>query len=154
MGNIAVPLIIRRDFAPRRQGTAMGIYTAALNIGSFLTSVAMAPLAAVTGWRLALAAVAVLAVAAVVVWVLAVGPRTAFLVEAGDGGDSTDLSLNTSTGGNGGDVGTAGTGGRAGTISGVPVPSPKPGTRGSRTAIPGQGGKGKTPGQPGRFILG
>ncbi|MDQ0770705.1 CP family cyanate transporter-like MFS transporter [Pseudarthrobacter defluvii] len=88
VGNIAVPLIIRRDFAPRRQGTAMGIYTAALNIGSFLTSVAMAPLAAVTGWRLALAAVAVLAVAAVVVWVLAVGPRTAFVAEAEDGGDT------------------------------------------------------------------
>ncbi|MDP9888463.1 CP family cyanate transporter-like MFS transporter [Pseudarthrobacter enclensis] len=87
IGNIAVPLIIRRDFAPRRQGTAMGIYTAALNIGSFLTSVIMAPLAAVTGWRLALAAVAVLAVAAVAVWVLAVGPRTAFLAEGEDGGD-------------------------------------------------------------------
>ena len=87
VGNIAVPLIIRRDFPPRRQGTAMGIYTAALNIGSFLTSVAMAPLAAVTGWRLALAAVAVLAVAAVVVWVLAVGTRTAFLPEGDDGGD-------------------------------------------------------------------
>ncbi|MGO4238096.1 CynX/NimT family MFS transporter [Pseudarthrobacter sp. YAF2] len=88
VGNIAVPLIIRRDFAPRRQGTAMGIYTAALNIGSFLTSVAMAPLAAFTGWRLALAAVAVLAVAAIVVWVLAVGPRTAFLVSGeGDDGD-------------------------------------------------------------------
>ncbi|MEE9097195.1 MFS transporter [Pseudarthrobacter phenanthrenivorans] len=87
IGNIAVPLIIRRDFAPRRQGTAMGIYTAALNIGSFLTSVIMAPLAAVTGWRLALAAVAVLAVAAVVVWVLAVGPRTAFLAQGDDGGD-------------------------------------------------------------------
>lgn len=87
VGNIAVPLIIRRDFAPRRQGTAMGIYTAALNIGSFLTSVAMAPLAAVTGWRLALACTAILAVAAVVVWVLAVGPRTAFVAAATDGGD-------------------------------------------------------------------
>ncbi|MFC4397634.1 MULTISPECIES: CynX/NimT family MFS transporter [Micrococcaceae] len=88
VGNIAVPLIIRRDFAPRRQGTAMGIYTAALNIGSFLTSVIMAPLAAATGWRLALAAVAVLAVAAVVVWVLAVGPRTAFLAVAEDDADA------------------------------------------------------------------
>ena len=88
VGNIAVPLIIRRDFAPRRQGTAMGIYTAALNIGSFLTSVAMAPLAALLGWRLALASVALLAVAAVAVWVLAVGPRTAFLVDGGDGAEA------------------------------------------------------------------
>ena len=49
IGNIAVPLIIRRDFSPRRQGTAMGIYTAALNIGSFLTSVVTAPLAELAG---------------------------------------------------------------------------------------------------------
>ncbi|MCT9625698.1 MFS transporter [Pseudarthrobacter equi] len=82
VGNIAVPLIIRRDFSPSRQGTAMGIYTAALNIGSFLTSVAMAPLAEWTGWRAALASVALLAVAAIVVWTLAVGPRTAFIVSA------------------------------------------------------------------------
>lgn len=79
VGNIAVPLIIRRDFSPRRQGAAMGIYTAALNIGSFLTSVTMAPLASWAGWRAALASVAFLAVAAVVVWTLAVGWRTAFL---------------------------------------------------------------------------
>ena len=51
VGNIAVPLIIRRDFSPRRQGAAMGIYTAALNIGSFLTSMVTAPLAELCGWR-------------------------------------------------------------------------------------------------------
>lgn len=80
IGNIAAPLIIRRDFSPARQGTAMGIYTAALNIGSFLTSVVTAPLAAVAGWRFALAAVALLAVLAVVAWILAVGPRRALFV--------------------------------------------------------------------------
>ena len=74
IGNIAVPLIIRRDFAPARQGTAMGIYTAALNIGSFLTAMVMAPLAELFGWRLALAASGLFAVAALVVWVLAVRP--------------------------------------------------------------------------------
>ena len=79
VGNIAVPLIIRRDFSPLRQGTAMGIYTAALNIGSFLTSVSMAPLAGWAGWRAALASVAILAVAAIVAWTLAVGPRCAFV---------------------------------------------------------------------------
>jgi CP family cyanate transporter-like MFS transporter len=88
VGNIAVPLIIRRDFSPARQGTAMGIYTASLNIGSFLTSVATAPLASLAGWRFALASVAVLAVAAVVVWTLAVGPRTAFLASPENGGDT------------------------------------------------------------------
>ena len=79
VGNIAVPLIIRRDFPPLRQGTAMGIYTAALNIGSFLTSVVTAPLAELAGWRAALAAVGILAVAAIAFWTVAVGPRSAFV---------------------------------------------------------------------------
>ena len=84
VGNIAVPLIIRRDFAHARQGTAMGIYTASLNIGSFLTSVATAPLAGIAGWRFALGSVAVLAVAAIAFWTLAVGPRSAFLASCQD----------------------------------------------------------------------
>jgi hypothetical protein len=83
--------------------------------------------------------------------------------KAGDGGDSTDLSAPASTGGNGGNVGPAGNGGRAGTIEvtqGIAAtepanhPSPQPGARGVRTATPGQGGKGKIPGQPGRFLFG
>lgn len=82
IGNIAVPLIIRRDFAPRRQATAMGVYTAALNIGSFLTSVATAPLAELVGWRLSLAASALLALAAILFWVPTVGARRAFVPAA------------------------------------------------------------------------
>ncbi|CAH0215102.1 putative transporter YycB [Arthrobacter sp. Bi83] len=84
VGNIAVPLIIRRDFSSRRQGTAMGIYTAALNIGSFLTSVVTAPLAELWGWRPALAASALFAVAAIAFWVPAAGRGS--LVPAADDG--------------------------------------------------------------------
>ena len=86
VGNIAVPLIIRRDFLPQRQGTAMGIYTAALNIGSFLTSVVTAPLAELAGWRAALAAVGILAVAAIAFWTAAVGTRRALVPNADVGG--------------------------------------------------------------------
>jgi CP family cyanate transporter-like MFS transporter len=75
VGNIAVPLIIRRDFPAARQGAAMGIYTAALNIGSFVTSMVTAPLADLLGWRPALAASGVFALAAVAVWGLAFGVR-------------------------------------------------------------------------------
>ncbi|MEC5192775.1 MULTISPECIES: MFS transporter [unclassified Arthrobacter] len=75
IGNIAVPLIIRRDFAPARQGTAMGIYTATLNVGSFITAMVMAPLAALLGWRLALAACGLFAVAALLACALAFGGR-------------------------------------------------------------------------------
>ena len=86
VGNIVVPLIIRRDFAPARQGTAMGIYTAALNVGSFVTSMVTAPLAELLGWRLALAACGLFTVAAAVVWVLAFG-RRAFCPESVPGPD-------------------------------------------------------------------
>jgi CP family cyanate transporter-like MFS transporter len=79
IGNIAAPLIIRRDFPPLRQGTAMGVYTAALNVGSFLTSMVTAPLAELAGWQLALASVGVFAVAAIVCWALAVGLGAAFV---------------------------------------------------------------------------
>jgi CP family cyanate transporter-like MFS transporter len=82
IGNIAAPLIIRRDFPPLRQGTAMGVYTAALNVGSFLTSMVTAPLAELAGWQLALASTALLAVAAIVCWVLAIGFRAAFVPSA------------------------------------------------------------------------
>ncbi|MET4095460.1 MFS transporter [Arthrobacter sp. UYCu712] len=75
IGNIVVPLIIRRDFTPARQGAAMGTYTAALNIGSFLTSVVSAPLAELLGWRVAIAASGLFALAAAAVWAIAVGWR-------------------------------------------------------------------------------
>lgn len=63
----------------------MGIYTAALNIGSFLTSMTTAPLAAIAGWQFALGSVAVLAVVAIAFWTLAVGVRSAFLIAPDDG---------------------------------------------------------------------
>jgi CP family cyanate transporter-like MFS transporter len=81
IGNIVVPLIIRRDFTPARQGAAMGTYTAALNIGSFLTSMVSAPLADLLGWRPAIAASGLFALAALAVWAIAVG-RRAFTPEA------------------------------------------------------------------------
>ena len=79
IGNIVVPLIIRRDFTPARQGAAMGTYTAALNIGSFLTSMVSAPLAELLGWRPAIAASGLFALSALAVWVIAVGRRRAFI---------------------------------------------------------------------------
>ncbi|WP_426227505.1 CynX/NimT family MFS transporter [Pseudarthrobacter sp. DSP2-3-2b1] len=82
IGNIGVPLIVRRDFSPRRQGTAMGVYTAALNIGSFLTSMVAAPLAELAGWQISLASVGILAVVAIIFWTMAVGARTAFVPAA------------------------------------------------------------------------
>jgi CP family cyanate transporter-like MFS transporter len=66
-GNVAVPVVIGRDF-PGHVPRVTGLYTAALNGGSVLTTTLTAPLAAVIGWRWALASWGLLAVAALVVW--------------------------------------------------------------------------------------
>jgi CP family cyanate transporter-like MFS transporter len=66
-GNVAVPVVIGRDF-PGSVARVTGLYTAALNGGSVLTTTLTAPLADVIGWRWALAAWGLMAVAALVVW--------------------------------------------------------------------------------------
>jgi CP family cyanate transporter-like MFS transporter len=68
VGNIVVPVVIRRDVPARQVGAVTGAYSAALNVGSMITSVGTAPLAGVVGWRWALAAWAALAVVAAVFW--------------------------------------------------------------------------------------
>ncbi|WP_374238484.1 MFS transporter [Kocuria rosea] len=79
VGNIAVPLLIRRDFPPRRYGAATGLYTAALNIGSTLAALLTAPIAAAAGWRIALASSAAAVVVGVGVWLLTVRGRGALV---------------------------------------------------------------------------
>jgi CP family cyanate transporter-like MFS transporter len=73
IGNVVIPVVIRRDSAPERAGLVTGVYTAALNVGSMLTSLATAPLAERVGWRAALLVWIVLAVLAEIAWTLAVG---------------------------------------------------------------------------------
>ena len=68
IGNIVVPVVIRRDVPARQVGAVTGAYSSALNVGSMITSVGTAPLAAVLGWRLALASWGLLAVVAAVFW--------------------------------------------------------------------------------------
>lgn len=75
IGNVVVPVIIGRDVPVHRVGIATGAYTAALNVGSTLTTVATAPLVGWLGWRAALDLWLVLGVVAIGVWVLAVGWR-------------------------------------------------------------------------------
>jgi CP family cyanate transporter-like MFS transporter len=66
-GNVAVPVVINRDF-PGHLPRVTGLYTAALNGGSVLTTTLTAPLADLVGWRWALASWGLLAVAALIVW--------------------------------------------------------------------------------------
>jgi MFS transporter, CP family, cyanate transporter len=68
LGNVAVPVVIRRDVPPERAAAVTGAYAAMLNVGSVLTTVATAPLAETVGWPLALATWSVLTVAGVALW--------------------------------------------------------------------------------------
>jgi CP family cyanate transporter-like MFS transporter len=77
IGNVVLPVVIRRDFSPERAGFITGVYTSALNVGSMITSLGTAPIAQSIGWPLALLVWGAFAVIAGVVWSVAVGPRSA-----------------------------------------------------------------------------
>lgn len=68
IGNVVIPVIIRRDVPPARVGLVTAAYVATLNAGSLITSLLTAPLAAVIGWPAALAVWAGLTVAGIAVW--------------------------------------------------------------------------------------
>jgi len=76
VGNIVVPVVIGRDF-PTATNVVTAAYTAALNLGSALTSALTAPLADAVGWRAALAAWGLLVCAAAAVWTAALRRQTA-----------------------------------------------------------------------------
>lgn len=68
VGNVVVPVIIRRDVPPRQVSGVTAAYVSMLNAGSLLTALATAPLAAALGWPLALLTWAVVSVAGIVLW--------------------------------------------------------------------------------------
>ena len=74
IGNVAVPVVVARDFSSGISGV-MGATTAAMNVGAVLTTVFMAPLASVIGWRLALVSWSVVIVVGLVAWWRAYGIR-------------------------------------------------------------------------------
>jgi len=79
IGNLVIPIIVRRDVDPLKAPLAIGIYTSALNVGSTATSLATAPLEVGLGWRVAIAASIVIGVIAIAAWMVAVGTRGAFV---------------------------------------------------------------------------
>lgn len=92
-GNVAVPVVIGRDF-PSAVPRATGLYTAALNAGSVLTTTLTEPLASLVGWRWALASWGGLAVLGLVVWRRAYGRRAAPVVRAaGAAGDDEPATV-------------------------------------------------------------
>lgn len=108
-GNVAVPVVIGRDF-PSAVPRATGLYTAALNAGSVLTTTLTEPLASLVGWRWALASWGGLAVLGLVVWRRAYGRRADPSVRAaGAAGDDDDAAPGDASGGDA--TGSAGAGG-------------------------------------------
>lgn len=80
IGNIVSLLVIARDFSVRAR-VVTGIYTAAINVGTMLTSGLTAPLASVLGWRIALASAVVLVVPTMALWVAVQKRRKEFVPE-------------------------------------------------------------------------
>jgi CP family cyanate transporter-like MFS transporter len=83
VGNVVVPVVVRRDFPASRVGIVTGAYTATLNVGAMLTSLGTAPLADWLGWRAAITLWAVLVVVAFFFWGQAAGWRRSLLGERG-----------------------------------------------------------------------
>lgn len=75
VGNVVVPVLIRREVAPERARLTTGLYTCALNLGSVLGTFVTAPLAEQAGWQVALAWWAVFALGILALWLVAEGRR-------------------------------------------------------------------------------
>jgi MFS transporter, CP family, cyanate transporter len=70
LGNIVVPVIIRRDVPWRKVSAVTGAYSATMNVGSMATLLGTAPLAALFGWRWAIAAWSVVIAAGLAYWLV------------------------------------------------------------------------------------
>jgi MFS transporter, CP family, cyanate transporter len=75
LGNIVVPVIIRREVPWDRVSMATGLYSASMNVGSMITLLGTGPLAALVGWRWAIALWGLMAAAALVYWVALIRRR-------------------------------------------------------------------------------
>ncbi|MCA5892911.1 MFS transporter [Isoptericola sp. NEAU-Y5] len=82
IGNLAVPVIIARDFRRRAAAVTSG-YTAMMNVGSTFTTMLTVPLATAFGWQWALAGWGVLAAVGLAAWVPASRTLSAREAEAG-----------------------------------------------------------------------
>nr|WP_167952801.1 MFS transporter [Brevibacterium marinum] len=75
LGNIAVPVIIRREVPWNQVSMVTGLYSATMNVGSMITLLGTGPLAAAFGWRWAVAIWGTLAVIGLAFWLFLVRTR-------------------------------------------------------------------------------
>ena len=77
VGNVVVPVLIRRETSAARAGAMTGIYVSAMNVGSMLVSVATVPIDDAGGWRVALGSWALLALVGLGAWLVFLRHRPA-----------------------------------------------------------------------------
>lgn len=70
VGNVVIPVIIRRDVPDRSVPTVTAAYAAVMNGGSLLVTLGTVPIAQYTGWSLALLCWGFLTVAGIVLWLV------------------------------------------------------------------------------------
>lgn len=68
VGNIVVPVLIRRTVPPGQAGLVTGAYVSVMNVGSMTVSLATEPLASAIGWRGALLFWGLLALVGLAAW--------------------------------------------------------------------------------------
>ncbi|CEA09899.1 putative transporter YycB [Arthrobacter saudimassiliensis] len=83
VGNIVVPVIIRRDVPFRQISAATGAYTAAMNVGSMAALLGTPLLAGLVGWRWAVASSAVATAAGLAYWLILGRPSRRSAAAAG-----------------------------------------------------------------------
>ncbi|WP_240642316.1 CynX/NimT family MFS transporter [Microbacterium sulfonylureivorans] len=84
IGNVVIPVIIRRDVTPDRVALVTAAYAAMLNAGSLITSLLTAPLALWIGWPAALLTWSLITVAGIVLWGVHLGRTRRAGNELGD----------------------------------------------------------------------
>lgn len=70
LGNIAVPVLIRRDVPWNKVGAVTGAYSATMNVGSMAVLLGTAPLAGFAGWRWAIAAWSIITAVGLGYWLV------------------------------------------------------------------------------------
>lgn len=70
IGNVVVPVVIRREVPTERVGTVTGIFVSSINLSTAAATLGTAPLQPLLGWQLAIAVWALPAIAGLALWVL------------------------------------------------------------------------------------
>lgn len=78
IGNVVLPVLVRRDMPAKRAGMATGVFIAGANVGSLVATITTVPLVAALGWQLALGAWVLVVAGCLAVWVVIIRPRYAF----------------------------------------------------------------------------